>query len=237
MQHQLPLEFNFNNEYTLSLFIPGINNELLVALKNIKSSEIPIIYFWGQPGVGKTHLLQALCQSDVFAEQPVALIPLDAKENVESYAPQILEGLEKMSLVCIDDINNVAGNNDWETALFHFYNRARDIKTPLVISGDKPPVQLEISLPDLKTRLGWGLVIQLHGLRDEEKLNALRLRAKHRGIELSDDVGEFLLRRYSREMHDLMALLDVLDKASLTEQRRLTIPFVKQYMKNAGTDL
>ena len=232
MQRQLPLEFKFNNEFTIDSFVSGMNDELLVALKNIRSFEVPIIYFWGLSGVGKTHLLQALCQSEVFAGQPVALIPLNAKDDSDSYAPQILEGLEKMSLVCIDDINTVAGNNDWETAIFHFYNRARDVKMPLVISGDKPPVQLDVSLPDLKTRLGWGLVIQLHGLSDEEKLDALRLRARHRGIELSDDVGEFLLRRYSREMSDLTALLNALDKASLTEQRRLTIPFVKKFMEN-----
>jgi len=191
---------------------------------------VPIIYFWGRAGTGKTHLLQALCQSPTFDNRPVAMIPLDPKDTGEPYAPQILEGLEKMSLVCIDDVHCVAGNADWEKALFHFYNRARDLAAPLVMCGNSPPAQLAIDLQDLKTRLGWGLVLQLHALSDEEKLQALQIRANVRGIELNDDVGEFLLRRYSRGIADLFSLLNDLDKASLMEHRRLTIPFVKQYL-------
>lgn len=232
MRHQLPLEFKFNDEFTFSSFVSGANAELIDALKNIGSSiDVPIIYFWGRTGTGKTHLLQALCQSPTFDNKPVAMIPLDPKDGSELYAPQILEGLEKMSLVCIDDVHCVAGNAGWENALFHFYNRARDLATPLVMCGNSPPAQLDIGLQDLKTRIGWGLVLQLNALNDDEKLQALQKRANIRGIELSDDVGEFLLRRYSREMTDLFMLLDDLDKASLMEQRRLTVPFVKQYLE------
>ena len=237
MPHQLPLEFKFNNELTFESFVPGENAELVASLKNIGlTNENSIVYFWGQAGVGKTHLLQALCQSASFHNKPVAIIPLGLNDSGETYAPQMLEGLEKMSLVCIDDIHAIAGNADWESALFHFYNRARDLATPLVICGDQPPSQLNIMLQDLKTRLSWGLVLQLHQINDDEKLKALRYRAKNRGIELNNDVGEYLLHRYSRDMRDLIALLDVLDKASLAEQRRLTIPFVKQFVDEARTE-
>lgn len=233
MRQQLPLEFKFNNEFTFDSFVPGANGELLEALKNISTlDDVPIVYFWGRTGTGKTHLLQALCQSPVFDNKPVALIPLDPRDSGEPYTPQILEGLEKMSLVCIDAVHCVAGNTEWENALFHFYNRARDLATPLVMCGNSPPAQLDIALPDLKTRIAWGLVLQLHALNDSEKLKAMRVRAKIRGIELNDEVGDYLLRRFSREMTDLIMLLDKLDKASLMEQRRLTIPFVKQFLEN-----
>lgn len=232
MRHQLPLEFKFNNEFTFGSFVAGANAELVEALKNFGSSlDVPIIYFWGRMGTGKTHLLQALCQSPTFDKKPVAMIPLDAKDSSELYAPQILDGLEKMSLVCIDDVHCVAGNADWEKALFHFYNRARDSATPLVMCGSSPPAQLDITLLDLKTRIGWGLVLQIHALSDDEKLQALQMRANIRGIDLSEEVGEYLLRRYSREMTDLFTLLDNLDKASLMEQRRLTVPFIKQFLE------
>lgn len=233
MRQQLPLEFSFNNEFTFDSFEVGANNELVEALKNIDASQdVPVIYFWGRPGSGKTHLLHALCQSPAFDNKPVVMIPLDPKDCDEPYAPQMLDGLEKMSLVCIDALGCIAGNTDWENALFHFYNRARDLATPLVMCGNSPPAQLGIELQDLKSRIGWGLVLQLQALNDKEKLRALRVRAKIRGIELSDDVGDYLLRRYSREMSDLIALLDKLDRASLTEQRRLTIPFAKQFLND-----
>ena len=160
------------------------------------------------------------------------MIPLAAEDSNQQYAPQMLDGLETMSLVCIDDIHCIVGQTDWENALFHFYNRARDSSTPLVITGDRPPAQLNLDLPDLKTRLAWGLVLQLQEISDQEKLQALQLCAKHRGMELGNDVGEYMLRRHSRDMVNLMELLDKLDKASLTEQRRLTIPFVKQFLDN-----
>lgn len=232
MPHQLPLEFNFNNELTFETFVTGGNAELVSLLKNFSNRrEADCLYYWGRPGFGKTHLLQALCQDPSFKDKPVAMIPLDTEMQTDPYSPQMLDGLESMGLVCIDDIDLIAGNRDWENALFHFYNRARDNSTPLVISASVPPAQLSIELSDLKTRLGWGLVLQLQAINDDEKLEALKLRARHRGMEVSDEVGEYLLRRFSRNMPDLVALLDNLDRASLTEQRRLTIPFIKQVLE------
>lgn len=228
MQHQLPLEFKFNNEYTFESFVVGPNGEIVEVLKKFNTGDDnPVVYFWGKSGVGKTHLLQAVCQSQAFNEKPVAMVPL---ESGEMCSPEMLDGLERMSLVCIDSLQTVSGNPEWENALFHFYNRACELSTPLVMCGDAPPGQLGLSLPDLQSRLGWGLVFQLKELSDEEKITAMRQRAQVRGIELSDEVGEFLLRRHSREMTALIALLDGLDKASLAHQRRLTIPFVKQYL-------
>lgn len=228
MQHQLPLEFKFNNEYTFDSFVAGPNRELMDALQNLDSmEEAPFVYFWGKPGAGKSHLLQALCQSDSFVNKPVAMIPL---HESEMYSPEMLEGLETMSLVCVDSVQSVSRIMGWENALFHFYNRAREASTPVVMCGDSPPAQLGISLQDLKTRLGWGLVFQLKEIDDDGKLNAIRHRANIRGIDLNDEVGEYLLRRHSREIGALIALLDRLDKASLAHQRRLTIPFVKQFL-------
>lgn len=231
MRQQLPLEFKSNNDLTFDSFVAGSNEQLLAALRNLDhSSDNPCLFIWGRQGLGKTHLLQAICQSDSFSDQPVALISLEDVDK-DGYSPQMLQGLEQMALVCIDDVQLIAGQADWETELFHLYNRARDSATPLVVTGDLPPAQLNIELPDLKTRLGWGLIFQLLDIDDEEKLQLMRQRAKHRGMEISSEVGEFLLRRYSRDTRDLMKLIDELDRASLTEQRRLTIPFVKQHLE------
>lgn len=233
MRQQLPLEFKFNDELTFDSFVAGGNEELLTALQSLgRSVDYPSLFIWGRRGLGKTHLLQAICQSDDFSNAPVAMLSLQDTNN-DGYSPQMLQGLEQMALVCIDDVQAIAGESDWETEMFHLYNRARDRATPLVVTGDSPPAQLNIELPDLRTRLGWGLVFQLHDISDDEKLQVMRQRARHRGMELNNEVGEYLLRRYSRETHDLMRLVDELDKASLTEQRRLTIPFVKQYLETS----
>jgi DnaA family protein len=229
MQHQLPLDFEFNNELTLESFVAGPNMEVLNALQKIATDEAGFyVYLWGAEGVGKSHLLQAACQRIASVGEPVALLHLELHEQ---YAPQMLEGLENLALVCIDNIHAIAGLTDWEEALFHLFNRVYDKKTPLLISATKSPTQIDIQLRDLKSRLAWGLVLQLKSLSDEQKITALQKRAHIRGMELNDEVGRFLLTRYSRDMGSLIDLLDMLDEASLSEQRRLTIPFVRQYLE------
>ncbi|MER2890704.1 DnaA inactivator Hda, partial [Escherichia coli] len=104
-------------------------------------------------------------------------------------------------------------------------------KTRLLITGDRPPRQLNLGLPDLASRLDWGQIYKLQPLSDEDKLQALQLRAKQRGFELPEDVGRFLLKRLDREMRTLFDTLDQLDRASITAQRKLTIPFVKDILK------
>jgi DnaA family protein len=73
-------------------------------------------------------------------------------------------------------------------------------------------------------------VLQLKPLNDDQKLAALQKRAALRGLELNNDAGRFLISRYSRNLCELFALLDKLDHASLSEQRRLTIPFLRRYI-------
>ena len=104
-------------------------------------------------------------------------------------------------------------------------------KTRLLITGDRPPRQLNLGLPDLASRLDWGQIYKLQPLSDEDKLQALQLRARLRGFELPEDVGRFLLKRLDREMRTLFMTLDQLDRASITAQRKLTIPFVKEILK------
>jgi len=98
------------------------------------------------------------------------------------------------------------------------------------VSASAAPTQIDIQLPDLVTRLSWGVSYQLQSLSDDGKRIALQQRATQRGLQLPDDVVQFVLRRSLRDMNSLFELLDKLDVASLVEQRKLTIPFVKQYL-------
>ena len=101
----------------------------------------------------------------------------------------------------------------------------------MLISGDESAQQLGISLPDLVSRLSWGLTEQVKPMDDEEKVQALQYRATQRGLFLSDDVVKFLLNRFSRDMSNLIKSLDALDKASIQEQRKITIPFIKEVLQ------
>ena len=228
MPQQIPLGFTFNNDISFDTFVVGENTEAVSAVRALGGvSGERFIYLWGKQGSGKSHLLQALCQLWGEQNNPVAYLAL---EDMDQYSPLMLEGLEQLSLVCIDDIHAIATDATWEEALFHFFNRAYDRKTPLIITGNAAPAQLNFQLQDLRSRLGWGLVLHLKPLQDEQKLEALQTRAALRGLELATDVGRFLLNRYSRDLGELFALLDRLDQASLSEQRRLTIPFLRQHI-------
>ena len=119
---------------------------------------------------------------------------------------------------------------EWAEALFHLFNRIRDAGHYLLIAADAAPRQLEIALPDLDSRLRWGVVLRIQALDDDGKLAALRARAYDRGIDLSEEVAQFILNRSPRQTGELFLLLDHLDQASLSAKRKVTIPFVKQLL-------
>jgi DnaA family protein len=131
----------------------------------------------------------------------------------------------------VDDISAIAANPSWEQAFFHYFNCLRERAARLIVADRSPPAKLPIRLADLRTRLAWGLTILLKPLSDADKLAALRLRARHLGLEISPQVGQFLLTRYPRDLPSLWGLLEQLDRATLAAKRRLTIPFLKQYLE------
>ena len=130
----------------------------------------------------------------------------------------------------LDDLNVVLGNDEWEQALFHLFNRVRENDGHLIISADQAPKQLPVQLADLASRLVWGVTYQIERLHPEERALALVLRARQRGLLLSEDVARFIVARGPEQMEGLGDILDHLDRASLTHQRKLTIPFVKEEM-------
>ncbi|WP_058534443.1 DnaA regulatory inactivator Hda [Legionella saoudiensis] len=228
MNKQLALAIKLNDEATLSDFNWGENKLLQQQLQRMLTlKEERLLYLWGCKGSGKSHLLQASCQAVNLTESAIYL-PLNL---LKEWGPQAIEGLEEQALICIDDIDAIAQDSAWEEALFHLYNRIKDMeKSLLIISGNQSPTTLPIKLPDLRSRLSWGLVIQLMELSDEDKINTLKLHATRRGFDLPESVAQFLISRCSRNMHDLHQLLNRLDDASLAAQRKVTIPFVKNIL-------
>lgn len=227
MTAQLLLPLYLSNDETFISFYPGGNPSLVAAIRAaLRQAYGSYIYFWSRKGGGRSHLLHAACAELSTNGEAVGYVPLDQHTY---FLPEVLDGMEQLSLVCIDNIEHIAGDQDWEMAIFNLYNRILDTgNTRLFITGDRPPRQLHLHLPDLASRLDWGQIYKLQALSDVDKLLALQLRSKLRGFELPKDVGCFLLKRLDREMRALFMTLDQLDHASIAAQRKLTIPFVKE---------
>jgi DnaA family protein len=228
VSHQLPLNIQLRDDAIFDSFYPADNQEALDSVMHlIEADEESFVYVWGQTGVGRSHLLQAACHD--AGNRGFSATYFSLKNLVESSIDR-LDSMEHLSLICLDDIEGIAGNADWEEAVFHLFNRIRALNTKLLVSAMVAPKDLNIVLPDLKSRLSWGITYQLHRLDDQQKLKALQLRAKLRGLALPESVGQFLLSRCIRSTTELFSMLEILDKASLAEQRRLTVPFVKQVL-------
>lgn len=229
MPKQLTFTFSSKDETTFENFYPGKNHILLQLIKNFsEQSDIFCAYLWGTSGTGKTHLLQAACsEKNRQSRQSAAYLPLT---HLKNSSPELLKELESLSLVCIDDIDVISQNPAWEEALFHFYNGMQANNGHLLFSSAISPQNLLIQLPDLKSRIAASFVIEIKPLSDEEKLAVLKTRAKTRGFDLSEEVMEFLITHFPRDMTQLMGILNQLDEASLTEKRRITIPLIKKVL-------
>lgn len=232
---QLPLGISLNDDARFDNFYlsaASANGFACSAVRQLlKPDGEQFVALWGGPG--RSHLAQALCVDATDQGWQVQYLPL---RSVRDYAFEpdavhaMLAGLEHMDLVCLDDVDAIAGIKAWELGLFHLFNRLRDAGVPLLITAQENPAHLPIALPDLQSRLQWGLSCQLHPLSDTEKAEALQRRAEVRGLQLPEEVANFIIQRMPRDMSQLFGLLDKLDRASLQEKRKLTIPFVKQVL-------
>ena len=233
-QSQLPLGFERHDIYTFDSYIAGSNREPADALQGIASgSGHGNIYLWAGRGAGKSHLLQAACNLAAQSGRACAYIPL---RQVDDFTPDLFLSLEALSLVCLDDVDELAGRDDWELALFDLFNRLKDTETPLVMSAGRSPKGSLIRLPDLKSRLSWGLCYHLQPLDESENIAALKQRARERGFDLSDQVVDYLIKRVERDTRNLFHWLDRLDRRSLEAQRKLTVDFVREILEIKGSE-
>lgn len=224
---QLTLDLYRDQELNFASFLAGPNGEAEAALRAWSEGlAAPTIYLWGATGCGKSHLLQSAISAFSSTTSRAMYLPLRA---ILGQGPQLLEGLETLDALAIDDIDAAAGQPDWEIGLFNLYNALAARQGRLLWSSQQPRTQL-FQLPDLASRLSAGLVYQLHELDDTQKSTVLKRKARLRGLDLSDPVVEFILRRNRRDLRALSAVLERLDDASLRDRRPLTIPFVREVL-------
>jgi DnaA family protein len=221
---QYPFAFTLRTEVLFDNFLCRENNaELLHFLRGFAMAGERLCYVHGAAGSGKTHLLQALCH---HVEQAVYL-PL---KQLREFGPATLDGLDDFPLLVIDDLHAVAGDSEWEQRLFALFNAMHGGSGRLCFAADAPAAQVPLQLADLRSRLQLCVAFEVKELDDAGKADVLRQHAAQRGLELRDELAHYILQHSARGMQALLDVLDVLDRQSLAEQRRLTLPFIKACM-------
>jgi len=224
---QLALPLQLQDHAVFESFWPAGNDALLAYLTELCGRGAgPGCWIWGAAATGKTHLLQAVCDrsGDRSVYLPLALF-------VEA-GPEVLDDLENRQFICLDDIDTIAGVPEWERSLFELCNQVQDSGGILIISAGATARECGFTLKDLESRFSRLPPFHSQPLADSDRVKALQLRAKLRGLALPIETANYLLTRRKRDMASLYALLDMLDLEALRAQRRLTIPFVKTVLRS-----
>lgn len=214
---QLILDIRPDSPPTFGNYLPGSNLEACDALRAAADGRPTeaVIYLWGPPGAGKTHLLRAVAES--------------AKTGRRAHYVRAGEPLPEapFGLLAVDDVQ--ALGEAGQIALFDRINAAREGQGVVVAAGDAAPIRLALR-PDLTSRLSWGLVFALLPLDDENKLMAITERAKARGMDLPREVARYLLSHCRRDLPNLLALVDALDAYSLSLKRPVSLALLKSML-------
>lgn len=225
---QLSLGIRLRDDATLVSFYPGKNKEALAVLNNVALGKgEPYLYLFGDLGSGKTHLLQGACQAaHEYEKTSFYLSFADQGGTIKA-----LEGLENIDLVCLDDIDEIAGKQDLEQELLNAIDRLHVNGVKIIVAAKEPASHLPFVLDALKMRLGWGLAFKVHGLDETEKQYALQLRANVRGIELNEKVSKYIVS-LSSDMNELYAKLNNIDEAQMKLKKKISLSFVKEVLED-----
>ena len=203
-------------------FFPGRNVEATSALHSLASGQSgeQFVYLWGERGCGRSHLLQA------------AVAAASSRGIIARYiAPgeALPADNSGVRMLAVDDVEKLDAQAQLE--FFRLYNALRERQGAVLAAGNVAPARLQLR-PDLLTRLGWGLVFQVHVLSDDDKRVALKRHAAARAFDLRDEIVEYLLRHLKRDLPSLMAVLDALDRYSLETKRPITLPLLRQLLQS-----
>jgi len=219
---QIPLAIGLEAARTFENFLPGPNAAALAHLQMLAPGAPPV-YLWGPPGSGKSHLLHAVVERAQQQGESTAWF--------EAAVPAPWQAPEHCGWIVLDDCQ--ALDEAQQQAAFALFVDAGAQGAVVLAAGSVPPVDLDVR-EDLRTRLGWGHVFALQPLAEPEVRSALRREADRRGTFLTDEVMDYLLTRFARDLKHLMTQLDRLDEFSLSTKRAITVPLLKQMLAEEG---
>jgi len=227
MHPQLPLSFDNIDARTFESFHAGDNALLVDRLKQFSSAanNDQQILIWGGASVGKSHLLNAACHEAAARGFRIAYLPARLIQS-----PAVFDGLEHCNLVCVDDVHLMPRSRELEVGLFSLINAVRQNDQRLLFSSAHAPANLSILLPDLQTRLEWGASYSVHALSPAYVREALQEQAQQAGLTIENNVLDYLLNNFPRDIGTQTAQLQQLDKASMQTRRRITIPLVRDVL-------
>lgn len=224
---QIPLPLESPRADRFEEFVAGPNATALAAVRQLLDEPGGVLFLSGPQGCGKSHLLNALCHA--ARERGLAAFYI-ALKRLRREAAAGLEGLQALDLVCVDDFDRVAGDATWEQALFRCFNEIRAARGRLLVSSSKPLSALPIGLPDLASRLAWGVRQSLQPPDDPGKLQILRQRARAMRVEVPPDVQNYLLRYGRRDLASLLSALEQLRDAAFADKRKITVPLAREVL-------
>ena len=229
MSGQLLLGVRLRDSSVFKSYFAGPNRGVVDTLRALAPGSLPpCVYLHAAPAAGKSHLLQAVCADAAHRGLTAAYLPL---AELSRMGAEMLSGWGELDIVCVDDVERIAADRDWNRALFALHQQLEERRGKLLVASASAPAALRMTLPDLSSRLAGGVILTLQSLSEVEQLRALQLHAQLRGFELPDDTARFMLHRLPRDMTTLCRVLDELDEASLVAQRKLTVRFVAEVMK------
>ena len=217
MSEQLILPLALPESSTFERFLVGSNAELVARLRQ-PDAGFDCLWLFGESGVGKTHLLQALCH----AEPAASYVP--ARE----IGADSIDGYGHSDVVTVDDVQCWLDSREAEVAVLALYHRLSAARARLVLTADRSPLDANFAVADLASRLRAAACYRVAPLDDEGKLRLLINAGRDRGLEIPEEVVHYLLQRVGREQRELLRILDRLDRSSLAARRRITVPFVKE---------
>lgn len=227
---QLPLALALPDHASFATFVPGRNAAAIEHVGSVAAGRPDTLWLWGARGSGKTHLLQAACRAAGEGGRRAMYVALaDA-------VPAMLADLDRIDVLALDGVDAIAGAAEWQLPLFSILNAFLARAGGLLLAADAAPLQCDFALPDLASRAAGAVTYRLTLLDDAERALALQRHAAARGLELDAAAAEFLVKRVERDMATLTAWLDKLDRAALSAQRRLTIPFIRERLASEGGD-
>ncbi len=214
IQYQKNIKKNFNN-----FFLNGSKNNLIIKnIKEIFSGKHHQIYLEGEKCFGKSHILHSAC--NFFSGKNCIYIPLKEKN---SFKPDILNGFENYDLICIDDINSIFGEKDWEFKIFVLINKALESSKKIIFTSTTKPAKDIVNLQDLQSRLSWSLLLNIEEPTDKIKIEILKKTIIEHEYNIVPESCDYLMKNRDRSIKSLLDDIHKIGSYSLSTNKKVTL--------------